>query len=190
MNNIIRRIKNQSLKKLLIMFYNFFRMIIIKIFHFNSNISLLQNINPFTEIDIKQGGIINLSNSIYTRRNVTFRVERGYLEIGTSFFNQGCSITAMKNIRIGKNCLFGPNVVIIDHDHDYKFINEERGNHYLLGDIVIGNNVWIGANVTILRDTIIEDGCVVGANSVVKGHFSSNQIIMNDRSINIKKITE
>lgn len=35
--------------------------------------------------------------------------------------------------------------------------------------VVVGNNVWIGCNVTILKGTIIPNNCVIGANSVLSG---------------------
>ncbi len=37
----------------------------------------------------------------------------------------------------------------------------------LKGDTVIGNDVWIGQNVTFLPGVHIGDGCIIGANSVV-----------------------
>ena len=119
---MIERIKKQSLQKIFIMVYNFFRMIIIRLkCGKNSSVSLIQNISPSCEIAVSRRAKLVFKHSIFTRRNVSFRVERGgKLIVGTSFFNQGCSITCMDQIYIGDDCLFGPNVVIVDHDHDYK----------------------------------------------------------------------
>lgn len=45
-------------------------------------------------------------------------------------------------------------------------------------EIVIGNNVWLGAQTTILKGARIGDGCVVAARSVVlKGDYPANSII-------------
>lgn len=186
---LIQKLIHQKPKKLIILIYNLFRMGLLCIFHPNlAHVSLVQNIHPTTEIAIRNGWL-ELGNSIFTRRYVSFRLESGRLKIGTSFFNQGCSITVMKNIEIGNGCLFGPNVVIVDHDHDYKFTNELRGNHYISDDVIIGNNVWVGANAVIMRGTVIEDNVVIGAGTIVKGHISKNTVVYSQRNIFTKTIT-
>lgn len=172
------------------MIINFIRMAFLNAVHMgNVNASLVQNINPKTEIAVWGGGSkLTLKHSVFTRRNVSFRVEGGELTIGTSFFNQGCAITCMDNIQIGDNCLFGPNVVVVDHDHEYRYTDERRGNHYKKAPISIGNNVWIGANVTILRGTQIEDGAVIGAGCVIRGKVEKNTVVVNKQDIHIKNI--
>ncbi|MFL0493511.1 acyltransferase [Priestia megaterium] len=188
MRSLMKKLRKQKTKKLMIIGYNVFRMSLLKLFHPKSiKVGLVQNIHPSTEIAISNGHI-QLENSIFTRRNVSFRVELGTLKVGTSFFNQGCSITAMKNIVIGNDCLFGPNVVIVDHDHDYAYQNNLRGLHYLKDDVIIGNNVWVGANSTILRGTVLPDNCVVAANTVVKGKYEEGALIANEKTLKVKKI--
>jgi len=54
--------------------------------------------------------------------------------------------------------------------------------------IVIGNNVWIGANVTILGGTVLQDGCVVGAGSVVRGQFKKNELIIGNPAKVVKNL--
>ena len=171
------------------MLINLIRMAFLNAVHMgNVNASLVQNINPRTEIAVFGGSKLTLKHSVFTRRNVSFRVEGGELTIGTSFFNQGCAITCMDNIQIGDNCLFGPNVVVVDHDHEYRYTDERRGNHYRKAPISIGNNVWIGANVTILRGTQIEDGAVIGAGCVIRGKVEKNTVVVNKQDIHVKNI--
>lgn len=62
-------------------------------------------------------------------------------------------------ITIGENCILGYNSVILGHEF---LINE-----YRLGKVVIGNNVMIGANSTILPGVVIGDNAVIGAGTVV-----------------------
>lgn len=64
-----------------------------------------------------------------------------------------------ERISVGSNTIIGYNTTILAHE----YLIEE----YRLGDVVIGDNVMIGANSTILPGVIIGDGAVVGACSLV-----------------------
>ena len=105
------------------------------------------------------------------------------------FFNNNVSVTAMNKVRIGNKCTFGNNVVIVDHDHD---INAGKG--FSVGEVHIGENVWVGANVVILKDTYIGNNAVIGAGSVVKGKIAQNAICVSKGSlaqvVNYRKIGE
>ena len=174
------RIKNQSFSKLAILAYNVLRMFLLKVLHHgNFKTSFIQNIHPSTEISICGGGQLELSHSIFTRRGVSLRTSGGHMIIGTCFFNQGCSVTCLKRIKIGDNCLFGPNVVIIDHDHDYHFLNTKRGSEYIYKEILIGNNVVVGANSVILKGSVIGDNAMIGAGSIVSENVPANSIYYN-----------
>ena len=53
--------------------------------------------------------------------------------------------------------------------------------------VKIGNKVWIGENVVILAGAEIGDGCIIGANSVVKGKIEKNQIVVGAPAMPIKR---
>lgn len=103
-------------------------------------------------------------------------IENGKLQIGNNcFFNHNCSITCAKSIRIGEGCNIANNVVIVDHDHD---VDCGGVKEKLLTDSVdIESNVWIGANVTILKGVNIGVGAVVAANSVVNKDVPAHTIV-------------
>lgn len=81
-------------------------------------------------------------------------------------------ITAVNRIVIGDNLLTGRFVLITDNSHG-KFDMEELNIHpshreiVSKGEVVIGNNVWLGDKVSVLPGVHIGDGCIIGANSVV-----------------------
>jgi maltose O-acetyltransferase len=88
------------------------------------------------------------------------------IKIGKNFhINVGCHI--LGDVTIGDNVLIGPKTVIWGRDHGIKknMIMNQQG--HTDAPIVIGNDVWIGANVTILKGITIADGAIVGAGSVV-----------------------
>ncbi len=57
----------------------------------------------------------------------------------------------------------------------------------LKGDTVVGNDVWIGQNATILPGVHIGDGAVVGANSVVGGNIEPYCIVAGNPATIIRK---
>lgn len=89
------------------------------------------------------------------------------LEIGhKSYINHDSEIRCREHISIGNNCSIAYGVLI--QDSDYHTMYDEDGNpkpHTL--PITIGNDVWIGAGVTILKGVALGKGCVVAARSVV-----------------------
>ena len=89
-------------------------------------------------------------------------------------------MTAVDSVKIGSGCKFGNNLVIVDHDHNYK---NDDGPEFISTPVVIGDNNWVGANVTILRGTKIGNGCVIGAGSVVKGDIPDGSKIIQKRKV-------
>jgi acetyltransferase-like isoleucine patch superfamily enzyme len=79
------------------------------------------------------------------------------------------------SVDIGEDVAIGPGTKIISYSNYYKYgkkISDER----ITGPIIIGNNVFVGANCTILPGTIIQDNVVVGAGTIVKGILETNNI--------------
>ncbi|CAG9613766.1 Bifunctional protein GlmU [Bacillus rhizoplanae] len=123
---------------------------------------------------------VNIGKFVFIRKNASFRIDsNGVLNIEEKvFINDNCNINCVNKVSIGRNTKIAPNVCINDHDHNYK---NPAGNHLVKGEVIIGENVWIGSNVVILRDTVIGDNVVVAAGSVVKGHIPSNTLFVNKR---------
>ena len=55
----------------------------------------------------------------------------------------------------------------------------------LTGEVIIGKNVWIGANTVILRNTRIGDNAVIAAGSIVKGEVPANSVFVDKREHNL-----
>ncbi|WP_205836992.1 DapH/DapD/GlmU-related protein [Neorhizobium sp. T25_27] len=80
-------------------------------------------------------------------------------------------ITAKNRIEIGKNVLIGSDVQIIDHSHGIarnRLIREQQAE---IGQVVIGDDAWIGAGAKILMNSRVGKGAVIGANAVVRGEI-------------------
>ncbi len=90
------------------------------------------------------------------------------------FVNSGCRFQDQGGIWIGDNTLIGHNAVLatLNHDPDPK----KRAN-LIPSRIVIGQDVWLGANVTVLPGVSIGDGAIIAAGAVVTKDVPPNTIV-------------
>lgn len=93
----------------------------------------------------------------------------------------GCSIT------IGENSAISHNVRIYTSNRLAKSVADGESIQYKKGNVTIGDNVWIGANVFIVEGVNIGDNVVIGANSVVTKDISSRCVVAGAPAIVIYK---
>jgi len=97
----------------------------------------------------------------------------GDIVIGNNvYLNSGCVLYSGNGILIGNSVLFGPNCSIVPTNHEFKSMDNQilyQGFQPSKGGIIIEDDVWIGASVTILDGAHIKRGAVIGANSLVRG---------------------
>jgi maltose O-acetyltransferase len=78
-------------------------------------------------------------------------------------------------LEIGKNCSIAPGVVFAPYSsHNNSSLLKEQGilkKYEKIEKIVIGDDVWIGANCTILAGSKIGNHCIIGANSLVNKYI-------------------
>lgn len=116
-------------------------------------------------------GSIQLGNNVHIGGNAFFAAIGGEIRISDQVaFNEGVHLNASVagRIRIGKHCLIGPNVVMRTAGH--QFASKEkpiRHQGHVVADIILEEDVWIGANSVILGGVRIGRGAVVGAGAVV-----------------------
>lgn len=135
----------------------------------------VQSFGKHTELHIGKKSQVSLGKETVSRFGLFLRVEGGTLSIGDKcFFNTHVSITCLESITIGDRCQIANNVVIVDQDHDY----QAGWGTYRTAPITIGNDVWIGANAVILKGSIIGDGAVIAAGSVVKGEVEPHSLYL------------
>ena len=97
--------------------------------------------------------------------------------IGDNCRINGTYIHAQKRIMIGRNSVIAAGVNIIDSNgHVLHSSNRTQGRDSPKA-IIIGENVWIGLNAIILKNTNIGNNSIVAAGSVVKGTFPNNVLI-------------
>jgi maltose O-acetyltransferase len=109
------------------------------------------------------------------------------LEVGErTFINRSFYLNASGSISIGNDVLIGPNVTIYSQNHCYrnpkKRINEQG---YELKPVVIADDVWICANVTILPGVSIDRGAVIAAGSVVAKNVEAYAVYAGNPAVKV-----
>lgn len=94
-----------------------------------------------------------------------------YLEIGDNCSFSGVSIWCFDQIKFEKGVRVGANVTIMDGDAHQ---DDPRAGQNK--PIIIKKNVWIGANVLILKGVTIGENSLIGAGSVVTKDIPANAV--------------
>lgn len=99
--------------------------------------------------------------------------ENAKLKLGSGFFNSNIKIRCHEEIEIGENVAISHDVTIMDSDaHEGLWEGYEKTK-----PIKIGNHVWIGTRVTILKGVTIGDNAIIAAGSVVTKNVPNNTIV-------------
>lgn len=123
--------------------------------------------------------------------NLTIVMENkgGLIEIGEGTTCGKTMIVSLEpyDIKIGKNCMISYEVEIRNTD-SHKIIDINTNKWLNKGkEVFIGDNVWIGTRTMILKGTKIENGCIVGAGSILSKEYNENSLIVGNPGRIIKE---
>ncbi len=108
----------------------------------------------------------------------TFNCDHGTnIFIGNDFTaNYNFTVLDITDVRIGDHVMIGPNVLIstVNHPITPKGRREHIG---IAKPVTIGNDVWIGGNVTILPGVTIGNNVVIAAGAVVNKDVADNTMV-------------
>jgi acetyltransferase-like isoleucine patch superfamily enzyme len=135
------------------------------------------NIGPRVSLMI-DGGSIRVGRRLQLREGCEVWALGGDIAIGDNvFFNRFCAVIARGGIEIGRDCLFGSNVGIYDHEHAFDDATRPiYQQHHRVQPVSIGSDVWVGSNVMITAGVRIGDRVVIGANSVVTSDLEGGAV--------------
>ncbi len=129
-----------------------------------------------------------------------------YFDFGThismgkgSYANFNFTVLDEGRVTIGQSVFIGPNVSLLTPIHPLRwqdrnsFFNEKTGcvtNLERAGEIVIGDNCWLGGSVTVCPGVHIGEGCVIGAGSVVTRDIPAGSLAAGNPCRVLRPITE
>ena len=104
-----------------------------------------------------------------------------------------CHITAINRVTIGNGLLTGRFVYIGDNAHGGLSLEEAEippARRYLAskGEVVIGNNVWLGDRVSVFSGVKIGDNVIIGAGSIVTHDIPSNSLAVGSPAKVLKQL--
>lgn len=154
-------------------------------------------------INNKNKNQIKIGNNVTMINPNLFCFDRGFIKIGDyTYIGKNSQIDACKSVVIGKYCMISNNVMIQDHNsHPIKKLDRRKQlvnlqkkptNVYesLVKKINIGDDVWIGAEVTILKGVKIGSGSIIATKTVVTKNVPTNSIFAGNPGKIVKKINQ
>lgn len=157
----------------------------------------------YGQIEIYNKGILKLGKNVIFQSSTKYNfvgikkycsfavLENAVLEIGDNSGFSGVSLFCSNKITIGENVCCGGNVSIWDTDfHSINYLDRKELNTKTTkaAPIVIGNDVFIGAESIILKGVRIGEKSIIGAGSVVTKDIGDNEIWAGNPAIFIRKI--
>lgn len=164
-----------------------------------------RNMKIVTKVSInnKNRNQIKIGNNVTVINPNLFCFNRGSIKIGDyTYIGKDTQIDACKSIIIGKYCMISNNVMIQDHNsHPIKKLDRRKQllslqkkptdvYESLIKKINIGDDVWIGAEVTILKGVKIGSGSIIATKSVVTKNVPPNSVFAGNPGKIVKKINQ
>lgn len=106
-----------------------------------------------------------------------------------TFLNHGAYLMDGAPITIGSYCFIGPGFGAYTAQHPLVAKERNRGLERAL-PITVGDNCWIGANVSVMPGVSIGEGCVIGAGSLVTKDIPAGHVAMGSPCRPVRPITD
>ncbi|MGI3167301.1 acyltransferase [Pseudooceanicola sp. 200-1SW] len=132
-----------------------------------------------TRLQASARGPIRIGRNCKIHDGTVIRSFDGGVVIGDDCsLNPYCVIYAAGGVKIGRDCRIAAHTAIVAQNHVTSDLTRPIREQGLdLKGITIGEDVWIGAHVTVLDGAVIGDGAVVAAGAVVRGTIPPRAIV-------------
>ena len=149
------------------------------------SVRLVGRIHLRADGDVEFGQGVTLLGDVVPIEFVSYSGSR--ISIGDhTFINYGSSITAYKQVSIGRHCLLGHHLLIIDRN---ELGIEQREVAPPAAPVIIEDHVWIGSHTTILAGVCIGHHAAIGAGSVVTRDIPANCVAVGSPARVVRQLT-
>ena len=126
---------------------------------------LLFGLSKHVRASLVKGFTGSTSKNLYINKNA--EISR-YITIGDNSGIGSNSVIGRYTV-IGNDVMMGPECIIYTRNHSFNRTDIPMNKQGMqdFKPVVIGNDVWIGARVTILPGVHIGDGTIIGAGAIV-----------------------
>jgi len=147
------------------------------------DIQIGDNVSVFGNIDLRnrEQGKILIKDGVSIDNDCRFvSANDSVLTIGErSSIGPYCIFNCGVSVTVGSDCLFAGSIQVQSSEHGFAKGELIRKQKHTYGEISIGNDVWLAVNSAVMKGAVIEDGCVIGAKSLVRsGLYKKNSILV------------
>lgn len=135
----------------------------------NKNIKIGKNVTLYPNVSFEGNGIIELGDNVKIGTNTVLYANKD------------------GGLKIGSNTIIAANNYIIDSNHNTSITDMILNQPLKSKMVYIGSDVWIGTNCSIVMGAKINDGVVIGANSLVNKEITSNSIAFGTPAKEVKE---
>lgn len=131
--------------------------------------------NRITNFIVRNNAIFIANNRVEISYANTISVDNNAcLTMGYFFTGVGANVICHYKMDIGNNVMLGRDVCLFDSDY-HRIFDEQHNKINDDKEVIIEDNVWIGARSMVLKGTVIHNGAIIGANSLVTGEIEGDR---------------
>ncbi|HEX4107820.1 MAG TPA: acyltransferase [Solirubrobacteraceae bacterium] len=134
---------------------------------------------PGTKLQIGRDARLVLGRWSWLGHGTKVRVHEGEVHVGAkTVIGQECTISAFKEVRIGRECIVADRVMLIDFDHGVVDVERPiREQGIYKRPVHVGHNVWMGYGACVLRGVTVGENSIIGTNAVVAADVPANAVV-------------
>jgi len=134
---------------------------------------------------------ITIGDNVFVGRGTIVYCKNGDICLEENVSLSNCTVFSSNSLRIGRGTVIGAYSYLLsggEYDYTLDMPFADQNGMGTEGELVIGNNCWLGARVTVLDASCIGDHCVIGAGAVVTTSIASNSLAVGIPARKIKSI--